>query len=64
MNSYQAQASALAEDVWDDAKDAEAFMHRPHPLLENQTPFTVAATQAGAKRVEGILHKIRWGLPT
>ena len=63
MNRYQTHVTKVAKDVWCSDEDADRFMHHPHPLLERRTPFDIAETEEGAKRVETILQKIRWGLP-
>jgi uncharacterized protein (DUF2384 family) len=63
MNEYQEKAYALARQVWDSAEDADAFMKAPHPLLSSRAPVEIAATEEGARQVEGILWKIYWGLP-
>jgi putative toxin-antitoxin system antitoxin component (TIGR02293 family) len=58
-----ARVVALAEAVWDDEDDARAFLNRPHPLLENETPLDVARTEIGARRVERLLDDAGHGLP-
>ena len=52
-----ARLMALAEQVWEDHGAAQAFMARPHPLLEGPE------TELGARRVERILTKLEYGLP-
>ncbi|WP_233884922.1 MbcA/ParS/Xre antitoxin family protein [Paraburkholderia flagellata] len=55
----------LATQVWDDAADADTWMHRPHPELGGKTPYEAATTDsAGAERVEAILGRIVHGIPT
>ncbi|KAA1013240.1 DUF2384 domain-containing protein [Paraburkholderia panacisoli] len=55
----------LATQVWDDAADADTWMHRPHPELGGKTPYDAATTDsAGAERVEAILGRILYGIPT
>ncbi|MBI3047214.1 MAG: DUF2384 domain-containing protein [Acidobacteria bacterium] len=58
-----ARVVALAHGVWDDDRDARAFLNRPHPLLDGETPLNVARTELGARRVERLLHDIEHGLP-
>ena len=58
-----ARAVALAEALWANARDARAFLNRPHPLLDGDTPLNVARTELGARRVERLLHEIEHGLP-
>lgn len=55
----------LAAQVWDDAADADTWMHRPHPELGGKKPYDTATTDsAGAERVEAILGRILHGIPT
>jgi hypothetical protein len=55
----------LATYVWDDATDADVWMRRPHPELGGRTPYEAAATDAaGAERVEAILGRILYGIPS
>lgn len=58
-----ARVVALAETLWGDESEARAFLNRPHPLLESETPLNVARTEIGARRVEQLLHDIEHGLP-
>lgn len=58
-----ARIIAFAEALWDDARDARAFLNRPHPLLESQAPLAVARTELGARRVERLLYDVEHGLP-
>ncbi len=58
-----ARVVALAEALWDDDREARAFLSRPHPLLAGETPLNVARTELGARRVERLLHEIEHGLP-
>ena len=58
-----ARVVALAEALWDDDREARAFLSRPHPLLAGETPLNVARTELGARRVERLLHEIEHGIP-
>jgi putative toxin-antitoxin system antitoxin component (TIGR02293 family) len=58
-----ARVVALAESVWDDETEARAFLNRPHPLLDNETPLRVARSELGARRVERLLYDVEHGLP-
>jgi len=42
--------------------EAREFMTTPHPLLDGRSPFEEAKTDLGARRVEGILHGVEYGL--
>lgn len=57
-----ARIVALAEALWNDSREARAFLNRPHPLLDCQTPFAVARTELGARRVERLLYDAEHGL--
>ena len=58
-----ARVLAAAEYVWDDREQAREWMNKPHRELEDQTPLEVARTELGARRVEGLLEKLFFGLP-
>lgn len=58
-----ARIVALAETVWDHEREARAFLNRPHPLLDGETPLNVARTEIGARRVERLLYDAEHGLP-
>ena len=57
-----ARLVALADAVWDDPAEARAFLNRPHPLLDGDSPLTVAQSELGARRVERLLHDVEHGL--
>ena len=42
--------------------EAREFMTAPHPELDGRTPFDAAKTDLGARRVEGILNALEYGL--
>ena len=58
-----ARVVALAEGLWDEQREARAFLNRPHPLLDGETPLNVARTELGARRVERLFHDVDHGLP-
>jgi putative toxin-antitoxin system antitoxin component (TIGR02293 family) len=58
-----ARIIALAESLWDDEHEARAFLNRPHPLLDGETPLEASKTELGTRRVERLLHAIEHGLP-
>jgi putative toxin-antitoxin system antitoxin component (TIGR02293 family) len=58
-----ARIVALSEAVWGSDEDARGFLNRPHPLLNDESPLTVARTELGARRVEQLLHDAVHGLP-
>lgn len=58
-----ARVVAFAEALWDDEAEARAFLNRPHPLLDTDTPLQAARTELGARRVERLLSDVEHGLP-
>jgi hypothetical protein len=54
----------LAGQVWADKAEASAWMSSPHLELDGSTPIEAAMTTAGAERVEAILWRILYGIPT
>lgn len=57
-----ARVVAAAESLWGDEREARAFLNRPHPLLDDETPLDVAHTELGARRVERLLDDVEHGL--
>lgn len=54
---------ALAERVFESRAAAQQFLTAPHPLLDDRRPIELAATAAGARRVEAILWRLEYSLP-
>ena len=52
---------ALAHWAFPDAKAADVFLASPNPSLANETPRALAATDAGAREVEALLHHFVFG---
>lgn len=53
---------ALALEVWGDAVATRRFLSEPHPLLHGRQPIDVAArTEVGARMVENILGRLKYG---
>ena len=47
-----------------DTKKTEIFMHRVHPLLNNRTPFEMAASSVvGSEAVVQLMQQTRAGMP-
>lgn len=57
-----ARVIALTEALWDDERESKAFLNRPHPLLDGDTPVHAARTELGARRVERLVQDIEHGL--
>jgi putative toxin-antitoxin system antitoxin component (TIGR02293 family) len=58
-----ARLATLAEQVWESPEQAQQFLITPHPMLENQAPLDLAATDLGTRRVETLLWKLEHSLP-
>ena len=52
---------AQANDVFGSPAPAAAWLTRPHPLLQGQTPLRRARTPWGLSKVQGMLAALRWG---
>jgi putative toxin-antitoxin system antitoxin component (TIGR02293 family) len=53
---------AFARKVWGTDAEAQRFWTEPHLLLEGCTPLEVATeSEAGARRVEQILGRLKFG---
>lgn len=57
-----ARIFAYAIEIWGKEAKARYFMQKPHPMLEDRSPFQASLTELGAKRVEDILNRIRFGI--
>ena len=57
-----ARVIAFSEELWGDKEEARVFLNRPHPLLDDETPLSVARTESGARRVESLLYDAEHGL--
>lgn len=53
---------ALAADVLGDTDAAAEWMTRPAVSLGDRTPLEYARNEAGAQRVEDVLHRIEYGV--
>jgi len=58
-----ARVYATALDIWGNEDDARQFLFTPHTLLNQKKPVDMAFTELGARQVEQILEKLRYGLP-
>ena len=58
-----ARLATLAEQVWESEEAAQQFLTTPHPLLDNQAPLDLAATDLGTRRVETLLWSLEHSLP-
>ncbi len=54
----------LTKSIFDgDLDTAVSFLSTEHPELEDRSPFECALTEIGGREVEGLLHRIEYGLP-
>ena len=58
-----ARVIAMAEDVWQDSREARRFLTTPHPEMGGRTPLEGALTELGARQAEEIMARIVYGLP-
>ena len=57
-----AKVFSFAREVWGDDEGARAFLFRPHPMLEGRRPIDmIVSTELGARLVEEILGRLRYG---
>lgn len=58
-----ARLYAMALNAFADPAAATRFMMRPHPELENRSPFETALTELGGRAVEEVIERGLHGLP-
>ena len=51
----------LAEDTFGSSQEADAWMRRPHPMLEGEAPLECAKSAFGAQRVKDMLMALKYG---
>lgn len=51
----------MATDTFETEDEASAWLRRPHPMLDGDSPLELAKTSYGAQRVKDILIAIRYG---
>lgn len=54
---------SMAEDLWEDPSPARIFLTQAHPELGGASPIELAESELGAREVEELLNRIRFGLP-
>ena len=54
---------SLALDVFEDAGAARSWLGAPAHGLRGRVPLQVGRTEAGAREVETLLHRIDYGVP-
>jgi putative toxin-antitoxin system antitoxin component (TIGR02293 family) len=55
------RVAAHAARVFDDPELRRAWLRTGNPALGGERPIAMAATDAGARRVETVLNRIAWG---
>ena len=55
------RVAAHAARVFDDPELCSAWLRTGNPALGGERPIAMAATDAGARRVETVLNRIAWG---
>jgi len=55
------RVQTLAEDSFGEKEKANRWLRRPLAELGNESPLSIAQTEAGARVIETILGKIAWG---
>lgn len=58
-----ARLYAMSLVAFADPSPATRFMMRPHPELENRSPFETALTELGGRAVEEVIERGLHGLP-
>lgn len=48
-------------EVWSNKDKAREFMQKPHPMLEDRTPFETSLNELGARQVEQLLGRLMFG---
>ena len=51
----------MAADTFETEEEAAAWLRRPHPMLDGDSPLELAKSGYGAQRVKDILMAIRYG---
>ena len=60
---WLARVIAAAEHVWGDRADAQAWLAKPHPELEDRSPLEASLSELGARRAEDLLGRLFYGIP-
>ena len=55
------RVAAHAARVFEDPELCGAWLRTGNPALGGERPIAMAATDAGARRVETVLNRIAWG---
>ena len=55
------ELDSLAEDTFETPEEAGAWLRRPHPMLDGESPIECAKSAFGAQRVKDILVATKYG---
>lgn len=55
------ELDAIAAETFATEAEASAWLRRPHPMLDGETPLAAAKTSFGSQRVKDILLAIKYG---
>jgi putative toxin-antitoxin system antitoxin component (TIGR02293 family) len=55
------ELDALAKDTFESPEEAAAWLRRPHPTLDGESPLACAKSGFGAQRVKDMLIAIKYG---
>lgn len=55
------ELEGIAAETFATEVEASAWLNRPHPMLDGETPLAAAKTSFGAQRVKDILLAIKYG---
>lgn len=55
------ELAQMATDTFETEDEASAWLRRPHPMLDGDSPLALAKTSYGAQRAKDILIAIRYG---
>ena len=55
------ELEGMAAETFATEADASAWLNRPHPMLDGETPLAASKTSFGAQRVKDILLAIKYG---
>lgn len=55
------ELAQMSTDTFETEEEASAWLRRPHPMLDGDSPLELAKTSFGAQRVKDILIALRYG---
>ena len=55
------ELDSLAKETFETPEEAAAWMRRPHPMLDGESPLECAKSGFGAQRVKDILIAVKYG---